>query len=333
MKKFIRIAALLLACTATLSLAACSKTTKNVPENGYKYGKVKIQALGGGACGAPSYIAYEKGFFKQQGLDVTLVSGTLDELKAGLASGEFTVANGDFQFFPSIQQGLDLKIIGGLHQGCIKVVVPPNSPIKSVADLKGKRIGIDEPGGTPQAITSVALANAGIDPTKGVTWVTYPLDQLTTAVTKGEVDAFAAWDPYGAQAIKDDNYSNLVDIATDPLFKGKSCCFLYASGTAIKNDPGKVEALARAYQEADTWIAANPKETAEIEINKKYVAASDVNFLTSLLTSYKYNYTTTAAQNDIKYFVTQLNKTGFLNKNTDPDTFEKQVYWDALSAK
>ncbi|MBO1684386.1 ABC transporter substrate-binding protein, partial [[Clostridium] scindens] len=70
-------------------------------------------------------------FFAKEGFDVTLVSGTFEDQKTGLASGKFTVTNGDFQFFPSVQQGLDIKVIGGLHKGCIKLVVPPNSPIKT----------------------------------------------------------------------------------------------------------------------------------------------------------------------------------------------------------
>jgi len=297
----------------------------------YKYGKLQIQALGGGACGAPSYIAYELGFFKEEGLDVELVSGTLDDLKAGLASGAFTVANGDFQFFPSIQQGLDLKVIGGLHKGCIKIVVPPDSDIKSVADLAGKRIGIDEPGGTPQAVASVALANAGIDPTTGVTWVTYSLDLLTEAVKKGEVDAFAAWDPYGALAAKNDGYTILTDIATDDLFAGKSCCLLYASGSQIEKDPERVAAIARAYKKACEWINANPLETAKIEINKGYVAADDVDFLAELIASYDYEYTTDEGKADVKYFVEQLNKTGFLAADTDPETFANDVYYDVFA--
>lgn len=334
-KRVWKAAALVLSAVLAVGVAGCAKTStaaSSASGGTQNFGKVKIQALGGGACGAPSYIAYEKGFFKDEGLDVELVSGTLDELKAGLASGEFTVANGDFQFFPSIQQGLDLRVIGGLHKGCIKIVVPPNSSIKSVKDLKGKNVGIDEPGGTPQAVASVALANAGVDPTNGVTWKTYPLDQLTTAVSKGEVDAFAAWDPYGALAIKNDGYTSLVDISTTDLFAGKSCCFLYASGKAIRENPAKVAALARAYQKADEWISKNTDEAAKIEIDKKYVAADDQAFLASLLKSYNYEYTTTGAQSDVKYFVQQLNKTGFL-KNVDPDKFTKQVYYDPFTAK
>lgn len=351
--KLERLGAIILCCTLLAgALSACSQTSAAASVNSitdasgdaeadstaapaaaeYEFGKLEIQALGGGACGAPSYIAYELGFFEEEGLDVELVSGTLDDLKAGLASGAFTVANGDFQFFPSIQQGLDLKVIGGLHKGCIKIVVPPDSDIKSVADLAGKRIGIDEPGGTPQAVASVALANAGIDPTTGVTWVTYSLDLLTEAVKKGEVDAFAAWDPYGALAAKNDGYTILTDIATDDLFAGKSCCLLYASGSQIEENPQRVAAIARAYQKACDWINANPQEAAKIEIDKGYVAADDVEFLGDLLASYDFEYTTDEGKADVKYFVEQLNKTGFLTADTDPDTFANDVYYDVFAA-
>ncbi|AGB19207.1 ABC transporter substrate-binding protein [Thermoanaerobacterium thermosaccharolyticum] len=314
------------------SISACGEKKNTANNSGqYKYGKLKIQALGGGVCGAPSYIAYEKGFFKEEGLDVELVSGTLDEDKAGLQTGEYTVTNGDFQWFPSIQQGMDLKIIGGLHHGCIKLVVPPNSPIKSVSDLKGKKIGVDEIGGTPMAITSVALANAGIDPQKEVQWITYPLDQLTQAVDKGEVDAFAAWDPFGTLAVKNNNYKVLVDIGKDPLFAGKTCCFLYASKKQIDANPDKVAAIARAYQKACEWISKNPEETAKIEIEKKYVPTNDLNLVTELIKSYDYHYTTgDVLKNEIKYFVEQLSKTGYIKKDTDAEEFTQQVYYDVF---
>lgn len=318
----------------TSALAGCKKDITSVQGSSkYKYGKLKIQALGGGACGAPSYIAFEKGFFAEEGLDVELVSGTLDEDKTGLATGEFTVTNGDFQWFPSIQQGLDLKIIGGLHKGCIKIVIPPNSPIKTAKDLKGKNIGVDEIGGTPMSITTVVLANAGIDPKTGVNWKAYPLDQLTQAVSKGEVDAFAAWDPYGTLAVNQHGYKVLTDISTDPLFAGRSCCFLYASQKQIAKNPARVAAIAKAYQKADDWIKAHPDETAQIEISKKYVATDDAKLLTELIKSYDYDFTTDKAKDDISYFVTQFNKTGFLQKDTNPTTFANKVYYDVFKTQ
>ena len=325
----------------TLSVVGCGtakdkqkNATKNASTNTtdkYKYGKIQIPALGGGACGAPSYVAYEKGFFAEEGLDVELVSGTMDSMKAGLANGQFPVNNGDFVWFTSIQQGLDLKIIGGLHKGCIKVVVPPGSNIKTAADLKGKRIGVDEIGGVPMAVASVVLANAKLDPQKDVQWLAYPLDQLEEAVKKGEIDAFSAWDPYGKLAEVNSGYSILSDISTDPLFAGKSCCFLYASAKAIKENPAKIQAIARAYQKAEDWIAAHPEETAQLEVDKKYVATDNVKLLTEMIKSYHFNYTTEASKNDIRYFVGQFSKTGFLKKDTDPDDFANQVYYDVFA--
>lgn len=341
MNKWKSIAAINLVLLLALSVIGCGtagdsqkNAAKNAASNAssqYKYGKIQIPALGGGACGAPSYVAYEKGFFAEEGLQVELVSGTMDAQKAGLANGQFPVTNGDFVWFTSIQQGLDLKVIGGLHKGCIKVVVPPGSKIKTAADLKGKRIGVDEIGGVPMAVASVVLANAKLDPQKDVQWLAYPLDQLEEAVKKGEIDAFSAWDPFGKLAEVNSGYSILSDISTDPLFAGKSCCFLYASAQAIKENPAKIQAIARAYQKAEKWIAAHPEETAQLEVDKKYVATDNVKLLGEMIKSYQFHYATEESKKDIRYFVAQFSKTGFLKKDTDPNKFTDQVYYDVFA--
>lgn len=320
------------ASSAAASAAPASAPAASADQAGYKFGKVQIQAMSGATCGAPAYIAYEKGFFKEEGLDVELVSGTFETQKAGLSSGNFPVANGDFQFFPSVQQGLKIRVIGGLHIGCIKIVVPPDSTIKTAADLKGKKIGIDEPGGTPQAVTSVLLANNNIDPQTGVQWLTYPLDQLTTAVDKGEVDAFAAWDPFGTLAVRDKGYKQIFDLATDPLFADRPCCFLYASQKQIDDDPEKIAAIVRAYQKADAWIKANPADAAKLIIDKKYVSTTDVDLVTELLKNYGFDYLTEGSKGQVEYFADQLKKTGFLTADTDSKQFAEDLYYDALGA-
>jgi len=297
----------------------------------FKYGKLKIQALGGAACGAPAYVAYEKGYLADEGFDAELVEGTFETEKTALATGEYTVTNGDFQWFTSIQSGLDLRVIGGLHKGCLKLLVPKDSPIKSGADLKGKRIGVDEIGGTPMAITTLVLANADLDPQKDVTWIVYPDDQFPAAIKKGEIDAFAAWDPFGAIFIRDQGFKALTDTITDPLFAGRSCCFLFAAGKKIKEDPARVAAIARAYKRADDFIGAHPDETAKIEVDYGYVGTKDYKLVESLIRDYVY--TTDKAKDDISYFTTQFKKTGFLKKNTDADAFTKQVYWDPFAKR
>jgi NitT/TauT family transport system substrate-binding protein len=302
----------------------------------FPLGQVEIQGLSESACAAPTYIAKEKGFFAEEGLDVTLVSGTFETDKAGLASGKYPVSTGDFQFFPSINEGLDIKLIDGLHQGCIKVLAPPWSDIRIPADLAGKRIGVDEIGGSPMAVTTVLLANVGIDPVNGVSWVPYPKDQLELAAEKDEVDAVALWDPFATVAERK-GYTVLCDIGTDPLFAGKYCCFLFASGKQLRENPRRIAALLRAFHKAAEWIAAYPEETARISIEKGYIPADDTAFVSALLQSYHYHAhhdasTHQQAKADARFFVEQLKKTGFLPAGIDPNAFVDKLYFDVFSA-
>jgi NitT/TauT family transport system substrate-binding protein len=308
----------------------------------FPLGKSQIQVLGGGVCGAPAYVALEKGFFAEEGIDVEPVAGSFQQQKDGLASGQFLVTNGDFQFFPAINEGLDLKIIGGIHEGCIKLLVPGDSPIASVADLAGKRIGVDEVGGTPWAITSVALANEGINPSVeggDVVWVPYDLSVLPDQADAGEVDAYAAWDPFGTVAEQTRGHRVLVDIGEGPIFGGKYCCFLYASGEAVANSLPQVKALKNGWFKAIEWIADNPAEAAQIITSpassngEPYVASEDVDLIESLLSSYHYAHAHSTqdietARSNTEYFVNELKKTGYLPADLDVTAFVEKAVID-----
>ncbi|OAV66077.1 alkanesulfonate transporter substrate-binding subunit [Bacteroidales bacterium Barb6] len=319
---------------AAVVLSGCSGQGSKIQgaSEEFPLGQVEIQGLSASACAAPSYIAVEKGFFAAEGIDVTLVSGTFETSKAGLASGKYPVTNGDFQFFPSVSEGLDIKLIDGMHQGCIKLLTPPGSDITTAAGLAGKRIGVDEIGGSPMAVTTIVLGNAGIDPMTGVTWLPYPLDQLKAVAEKGEVDAVALWDPFATIA-EQQGYHVITDIGTDPLFAGKYCCFLFASGKQIRENPERIKALLRAYHKASEWIAANPEETAQICIDKGYIASDDPEFVAGLLKSYKYHATHEPGLKhqvvrDALFFVSELKKTGFIPAATDAQKFVDDLYYD-----
>lgn len=328
-------AALLAASASLLSSCSSPSASGNASASSSRFplGSTKLQALGGGLCVSPSYIAKDKGFWADEGIDVQLVSGSFQQSKDGLASGEYLVTNGDFQFFPAAEQGLDIKLIGGLHQGCIKLLVPPNSPVTTVAGLKGKKIGVDEVGGSPWAITSIALSDAGINPAESageVTFAPYDLSTLQAVATRGEVDAIGAWDPFGTTA-EQAGFRTLVDIGSHPLFAGRFCCFLYASGNAYAKRPDAVAALLRGWYRAVEWVAANPDETVRIITDatnhEAYVASTDKALLVKLLNSYHYlNHhdaasLTTQAHDDALYFAQALKKVGYLSANLDAQKF------------
>ncbi len=298
----------------------------------YKYGKIDIPGKDGSLCGAPIYIAYEKGFFADEGFDVNLISADTETRKIGLNNGTIPIVNGDFQFFPSIEEGVKVKVVDGLHKGCITIVVPANSPIKSAQDLKGKKIGVDEIGGTPFQVASVWLENHGVvaKDNKEVTFVPYNDGNLEIeAAEKGDIDAAAIWDPFGALAVKNKNFKKIFDLSTDPIFADKYCCFLYASEKVLDQDPGKVAALLRAYHKAQDWIHSNPEEAVNIISDKKYSDIMDKQLALALIKSYQYPSLQEQSSENVKknvtYFVEQLAKIGYLKTKT-PDQFADQIY-------
>jgi NitT/TauT family transport system substrate-binding protein len=300
----------------------------------FKYGKVDIPGKDGALCGAPIYIAYEQGFFAEEGFDVTLISANAETRKIGLNNGTIPIVNGDFQFFPSIEEGVKVKVVEGLHNGCIKFLVPKDSPITGVGDLTGKRIGVDEIGGTPHQVAAVWLEKNGISAKPEDSEVQFlPFDDgnlEVEALRKGDIDVAALWDPFGSVQEKTGEYRVIFDLSTDPTFADKYCCFLYASEKVLDERPEEAAALLRAYHKAQNWISENPEETIQIIIDGKYSAIEDKELAAELIKSYHYPSTGDHESNrqdvgaDVKYFVTELYNIGYLK--TDPDVFAEQIY-------
>lgn len=315
----------------TLSFAGCAKK-----EEGTKYGKINIPGLDGSLCGAPIYIAYENGYFKEEGFDVTLISADTETRKIGLNNGTIPIVNGDFQFFPSMEQGVNTIVVDKLHDGCIKIVVRPDSDIKTAEDLKGLKIGVDEVGGTPHQVASVWLENAGISARQEdheVEFLPFADGNLELeALYKGDLDAAAMWDPLASVAEKAGKVKTILDITKDEPFAGKACCFLYASKVLYEKNPEEVAALLRAYRKAQDFINKNPEQAVDIIIKGKYSQIEDRDLAIYLITSYNYpSFEQRQAgvfnvKDDVHYFAQQLYDIGYLK--TDADTYTSKYFAD-----
>jgi NitT/TauT family transport system substrate-binding protein len=106
------------------------------------------------------------GFYQEEGLDVELVRTDWDGLREGLGSGKFDANHTLIMYLlKPIELGLDVKMTGGIHTGCLRLMVAANSEIKSVKELKGKKIGCaTHIGSPPYLFSSRVLAAQGIDP-------------------------------------------------------------------------------------------------------------------------------------------------------------------------
>ena len=321
--------------TLEFALIACEeeKTEKNAATNepAFKYGSVEIPVSDGTLCIAPFFVAKEKGFFAKEGVDVKFVSANAETRKIGLNNGTYPITNSDFAFFQSVENGVNIKVVEGFHVGCIHLLVKKGSPIRSAQDLKGKKIAVNAIGATPHQAATLWLEANGVSAINDVQFLPYADGNLALeALERGQVEAVSLWDPLGSLAAVDGRADVLMDLATDPVFAGRYCCFYYVSGILLEKEPEKIKALLRALEQAHTWISEHPEETVELMQAGKHSAIEDKEFATALIKSYEYQSPEQKAKSgrnlkaDLHYFADLLHKVGYLQLNADE--FTEKIY-------
>ena len=136
------------------------------------------------------------------------------------------------------------------------VLVRPDSPLKTLADLKGRRVAAQK--GSSAHFLLVQAAKHG-----GLQWsdiqpVYLPPADARAAFEKGAVDAWAIWDPYYAAAEVDGHVRVL---ATSRGLTGNNSFYLASRALAAREDV--VAKLFAALTETDAYVQSHRKETAQ----------------------------------------------------------------------
>jgi NitT/TauT family transport system substrate-binding protein len=222
---------------------------------------------------APLYVAIEKGFFREQGLDVTLdYSAEIDSV-ALVGAGElpFAIASGE-QVLLGRGRGLPLVYTLAWYQDYpVGVVSLKEAGINTPADLKGKRIGIPMLSGASYIGLSALLSSAGLTE-QDVSLDVIGFTQLESLVS-GRDDAvvvYAANEPvqleakgYATHLLRTSDYSNLVGNG------------LVTSDALIEQDPGLVQKMTTAILQGIMFATDNPDEA--YAISRKFVENLDEN--------------------------------------------------------
>jgi putative hydroxymethylpyrimidine transport system substrate-binding protein len=204
-------------------------------------------------------IARDKGYFAKQDLDVTLVAPADPSAPPKLvAAGQAELAvSYQPQLHMLVGEGLPLTRVGALvAQPLNTVIVLEDGPIKSLKDLKGRKIGFSV-GGFEDALLSTMLEGAGLS-LKDVTLINVNFN-LSTALMSGRVDAVVG------------GFRNF-ELNQLAIEKRKGTAFLpeqygvpaYDELILVAHrdtlDVAKIKRVLTALKEATAWIKANPDE-------------------------------------------------------------------------
>jgi sulfonate transport system substrate-binding protein len=137
------------------------------------------------------------------------------------------------------------------------ILVPKDSPLKSVADLKGKKVALNK-GSNVHYLLVKALEKAGLKYTDVQPVFLAPSDALA-AFTRGSVDAWVIWDPYEAAA----EASTGARILADGTGLVANHQFYFSSKKFLADNAGAVDVVLAALNEADDWTRNNIEAVAE----------------------------------------------------------------------
>ncbi len=197
MRRFKVQTGLLLGLTAIVLLAVRPATAAE---------QIVVSNFGIAANGMPYAIAMKMGFFQQEGADVSGVlssngGGTTvrNLLEGNLAYGEVDLAGTVL----AIQQGAPLKIISDNVLTVAEFVwaVQPASPIKTVQDFRGQKIGYTNPRSTSQALDVLLLQTAGMTPKDAELVRVGGFGEQIVALNLGSINVATLADPVWSQNI------------------------------------------------------------------------------------------------------------------------------------
>jgi sulfonate transport system substrate-binding protein len=137
------------------------------------------------------------------------------------------------------------------------IVVRQDSPIQTVADLKGKTIALNK-GSNVHYLLAKALEDAGLQ-YSDITPAFLPPGDARPAFEQGSVDAWVIWDPFLADAEKSANARILVN--GEGLVANRG--FFLSTQTFVDQNPDLLNELLDELKKVSSWAQKNPTEVAE----------------------------------------------------------------------
>lgn len=227
------------------------------------YGKTIKYFISDG-CTAGTVVADKMGFYQKEGLKVEGFKGKSDVEALGLGQAYVAIGHISKQLVPAVN-GADIVFVGGAHRlsGCKTLVVPANSPLQYIEDLKGKKISCPNGKGNSDFNIVARLLDAyGLDPLKDVEIKVIENSASVAAMERGDVDCAILGEAFVYDMVKEGRLRKLN--SKDGLNMNQICCAITMKGSFVKENPITANKMAKAIRNALSWMDKNPEEATDL---------------------------------------------------------------------
>ncbi len=229
-----------------------------------------------------------------------------------IARGEIDFAIGDAptQVF-RLDTGVPITALAGVHVGCFELFA--HEPVRSVTELKGKRVGIDFLGSGKQRYVALMAAHVGLDPHKDIEWVEGSAPNIQPFI-EGKVDAFLGFPPEPQELRARKIGRVIVNMTTDKPWSQYFCCILVGSNEFIHNHPIATKRLLRAILKANDICADEPRRAAQSLVDAGFAGRHD--YALETLTDIPYaQWREFDPEDTLRFFALRQHELGMITSN------------------
>ena len=171
-------------------------------------------------------------------------------------------------------KGPPIKVLSGVHVGCYELF--GHEGIKSILDLKGKRVGAGWGlGSDPHVFVTAMATHVGLDPLNDIEWVTSDEGSLQLFMD-GKIDAFLSFPPE-AQELRAKGIGHVIlNSMLDQPWSHYFCCMLASNAAFAQEHPVATKRVVRAILKAADICISDPEMVARLLVDGGY--AQDYDF-------------------------------------------------------
>ena len=211
-----------------------------------------------------------------------------------------------------IDAGEKITIVAGVHVGCFELF--GNERIRSIADLKGKTVGVPDLGSSPHVFIATLAAHVGLDPVKDINWVTSPSASPMQLFAEGKVDASLGFPPEPQQMRARKIGHVIVNSSVDRPWSQYYCCMLAGNRDFVRRNPVATKRVLRALLKATDFCVNDRAGAAQRMVDRGFTTEYDLALQT--LSEVPYNkWRDYDPEDTIRFFSLRLHEAGMIKSN------------------
>jgi NitT/TauT family transport system substrate-binding protein len=230
------------------------------------------------------------------------------------------LANGDLDFSMSfsgplilqVDRGLRVTLLAGIHVGCYELFAKED--IRSIADLKGRTVGIQGLETSQHVFLSAMATLVGLNPAKDIEWVTSESVKPIELFAEGKIDAFLGFPPE-PQRLRSQNVGHVIlNTAQDRPWSQYFCCMLAGNREFVRKNPIATKRVVRAMLRATDLCVSEPALVAQRVVDKGFTLRDDE--LLQTLADVPYNrWRDYDPEDTIRFYALRLREAGMLKSS------------------